>query len=213
MKEAFSTGKALFVCPPCRTELNGRSVRAYFADKPICQPNDTQALAELPGQVQQLFEVVDKLSKKIDNIGNKPQSVNFAATPPAWPRLGVKRRREDRRPDADVPVASGTKDVDLGDLSVASVVQAAVPEKFWLYLSGLNPAITDSDVQKVVSKCLCTSNDADVVRLVAKGKELSTMTFVSYKIGLDPQLKELALDPQCWPVGIRFREFVNLPKN
>ena len=213
IQDALSAGKVMFVCPPCRTELNGRSMRQFFTDKPSCQSSDTQPLADLPGQVRQLSEVVEKLSKKIDTFANKSQPPNLVATPPAWPRLGAKRRREDRRPDADVPIERGTKDMDLSDLSVASVAQAVAPRKFWLYLSGLNPLITDSDVQKVVAKCLCTSDVAEVVRLVPKGKEIANMTFVSYKVGLDPILQDLALDSKSWPVGIRFREFVDFPKN
>lgn len=213
LKEAFTTGKAIFVCPSCRTELNGRSVRSFFTDKSNCQSNDTQPPADLPGQVQQLFEVVNKLSDKIDNFTNKSKPANIVSTPPAWPRLGAKRRREERKLDTDVTFASGTNNVDFSNLSVASVTQASVPVKFWLYLSGLNPKITDNDVQKVVSKCLRISDAADVVRLVPKDKEVANLTFVSYKIGLDPELKELALDSKTWPFGIRFREFIDFPKN
>lgn len=80
-------------------------------------------------------------------------------------------------------------------------------------MTGLNPLISNSDVQKIVARCLCTSDAADVVRLVPKGKDTTNLTFVSYKIGLDPNLKELALEPSSWPVGIRLREFVNFSKN
>lgn len=113
------------------------------------------------------------------------------------------------------PAVNGTKTIDLSEiqLSVPSITQATVPNKFWLYMTGLNPLITDSDVQKIVSRCLNMSDGAEVTRLVPKGKDVTTLTFVSYKIGLDPDLKELALEPSSWPVGIRLREFVDFSKN
>ena len=114
-----------------------------------------------------------------------------------------------------VPAARGTKTIDLSEiqLSVPFITKAPLPEQFWLYMTGLNPLITDTDVQKIVSRCLNISDGAEVARLVPKGKDVSTLTFVSYKIGLDPALKELALEPSSWPVGIRLREFIDYSKN
>lgn len=214
LRDALMSGKTIFICSACRTELNGRSIRAYFANNHQSQ----SPLADLPGQVQQLFDVVADLSKKIDDFADKPKpkQEKILSGPPVWPRLGMKRRREDRMIDVDAPVASGTKAIDLSDLSdlsVPSIVQPVMPEKFWLYISGLNPQITDNDIQLVVSRCLKISDPATVVRLVPKGKDVSNITFVSYKVGLDPGLKESALDPASWPFGMRFREFVELRKN
>lgn len=126
--------------------------------------------------------------------------------------MGVKRRREER-PVVDVPIAKGSKSIDLSDLSVPSIIPAEPPIKFWLYLSRLNPLITENDVQKIVSRCLNIVDSVDVVRLVPKGKDVSNMTFVSFKIGLDISLKDLALDPASWPSELHFREFVDLAKN
>ncbi|XP_062543283.1 uncharacterized protein LOC134210889 [Armigeres subalbatus] len=218
IKEAFASGKAMFICPPCRTELNGRSIRAYLADNPRSQPDEMPQLAEIPKQVQELFTVVEKLSQKIDNFAGqsiKPFKSIPVSSPSAWPRLGIKRRRDDRRLDECTAAVSGTKSIDLSEfqLPVPSIMQAAKPDKFWLYMTGLNPLINDSDVQKIVSRCLNISDAAEVIRLVPRGKDVTTLTFVSYKIGLDPDLKELALEPSSWPTGIRLREFVDFSKN
>lgn len=50
-------------------------------------------------------------------------------------------------------------------------------------------------------------NDPTVVKLVPKGKTIEYLSFVSFKIGLDPSLKSKALDPETWPEGLLFREF------
>lgn len=218
MKDAFASGKAMFICSFCRSKLNGRSIEAYIADNCNRQQEAMPPLADVPKQVQELFTVVEKLSQKIDNFtgqSTQPSQSLGISSPSAWPRLGVKRRREDRRPDVSVPAVSGTKTIDLSEiqLSVPSITKAPLPEQFWLYMTGLNPLITDTDVQKIVSRCLNISDGAEVARLVPKGKDVSTLTFVSYKIGLDPALKELALEPSSWPVGIRLREFIDYSKN
>ena len=204
----------MFICQSCHDELKGRSIRRFIAelDGKLNQPADLPLLDALPAQVQHLSDVVAELSKKIDVLSAKPQRNRSVSVATAWPKLGTKRRREDRS-DIDMPVANGTKSIDLSDLSVPSITATAPPEKFWLYLSRLNPLITDKDVQNIVSRCLCTTDPVDVVRLVPKGKDVTGMTFISFKIGLDPCMKDPALDPASWPDGLQFREFVNLAKN
>lgn len=219
LKDAFSTGKIMYVCQICRDELNGRSIRRFMAEQQQHQ-TDSSPLASLPAQVREISDVVAALSKKIDDLSVKPQrnrsvSRSASSNTTVWPKLGMKRRREDR-PDVDVAIAKGTRSInlsDLGGLSVPSIIPPAPPEKFWLYLSGLNPLITDNDMKNIVSRCLGTTDPVDVVRLVPKGKDTSTMTFLSFKIGLNPDVKSLALDSATWPNGLQFREFIQLPKN
>lgn len=90
---------------------------------------------------------------------------------------------------------------------------AAIPAKFWLYLSGFQPLISPDDVQKIGGRCLDLSSPCDVIRLVPRGKDVSNMSFVSFKIGLDPSLEQRALLSSTWPDGLVFREFVDQPKN
>ncbi|XP_055608386.1 uncharacterized protein LOC129755769 [Uranotaenia lowii] len=108
---------------------------------------------------------------------------------------------------------TGTKSIDLSDLSVPFVVPPPPAPKFWLYLAGLQPQITDEDVNKIVSRCLDITSSVEVKRLLPKGVDGSTRRFVSFKIGLDPSLKDAALNTTTWPTGMQFREFVDQPKN
>ena len=68
-------------------------------------------------------------------------------------------------------------------------------------------------MQNIVSCCLSSTDAADVIRLVPKEKDVSGLTFVSFKIGLNPGMKDLAIDPASWPSGLQFRQFMDLPKN
>ncbi|XP_053686336.1 uncharacterized protein LOC128735877 [Sabethes cyaneus] len=214
--ECLLQGKLLFVCAACRANLNGRSVRSYIDATLHSHEKQLPDLACLPSQVQQLSDVVAALSKKIDDFSARPKRVSntpLSCDTPIEPAIRVKRRRVDRMPNIREKVNCGTKPIDLSDLSVPSIAPPARPKKFWLYLSGLNPSLTDSDVQKIVLRCLNISDPVDAIRLVPKGKDTSNMTFVSFKVGLDPDTKTIALDPSTWPTGLLFREFIDVPKN
>ena len=89
-RDLFSQGKALFVCPSCRDELNGRCVKTYIADMhepSISPPSDLQT------QVKKLSNLVKTLSHKVDRCITKDVSADrpFRAKD-AWPRIGCKRR-------------------------------------------------------------------------------------------------------------------------
>ena len=194
--------------------MNGRSIRSYIADTQAVSPmpSVSSSLIDLPAQVHQLSNVVEALSNKIDNITCTPsQPVWPTSNTPVWPKRNMKRRRIDDKPDSQATSECGTNNVDLSDLSVPTVVQNV--RKFWLYLSGLNPLITDADVQKIVSRCLSIPESMDVIRLVPKGKDITGLSFVSYKIGLSPEMENKALDASTWPTGLLFRQFVDQPKN
>lgn len=49
----------------------------------------------------------------------------------------------------------------------------------------------------------------EVRKLVKKDADLSSMRFISFKIGVDEKCREEALSADTWPDGFYFREFVN----
>lgn len=210
-RDLFSQGKALFMCPSCREELNGRSIKSYITDmheSNIPPPDDLQI------QVQKLTKLVDTVCQKVDRcLNNTVPADRTVRTKEIWPRLGVKRRCGND--DQPIPAAPdrGTNSIDLSDLSVPCLTPEAPPPKFWLYLSGLHPQVTADDVQKIASRCLKLAAPADVVRLVPRGADVTKLSFVSYKLGLDPSTKDRALDASTWPSGLLFREFIDMSKN
>lgn len=212
LKEHFASGKLLLICSSCREELKGRSISSYIVNT---KQSHSPSIPNLAAQFQQLCGVVEALSNKIDDFTSvpKPPPATPLCDTPVWPRRSVKRRRDEPQLPIHATSAHGTKDISLDDLSVPSILPAAVPIKFWLYLSGLNPLATNNDVQKIVSRCLDTPETVEVIRLVPKDKDVTSLSFVSFKVGLDPILKSRALDPSSWPVGLLFREFIDQPKN
>lgn len=219
-RDILSQGKLVFICTDCRAELNGRSIKCYLEDKQKSNnipPANVDASDSLSSQVQLLAGVVDKLSKKVDDlatapVGSKPKQL-LTPSLRAWPKPGAKRPRVEQYDSSTLAIDRGIRSIDLSDLAISSIVPAPTPPKFWLYLSGFQPLISTDDVQKIVARCLDISTPCDVIRLVPKGKDVSNMSFVSFKIGLDPTLQERALQASTWLEGLAFREFVDQSKN
>lgn len=211
----------MFICSSCRSMLNGRSIRAYVAELNVSQTTDSNSLAL---QLQQITSSVEALTKKVDSISaapyqnNRPPispliSVSHENKTPVWPRLGAKRRRDEYERTIRPAASKGTKAMNFEDLSVPFITPATPTPVFSLYLSGFQPMITDTDVEKIISRCLDSNEPMNIIRLVPKGKDVSNMTFVSFKVGLNPALKPKALNAENWPDGVLFREFVDQPKN
>lgn len=130
---------------------------------------------------------------------------------PLAPVPRIKRRRTNEGYDETVSnrptnafcgIGTSTADPSL----VASQPSEQDADKFWLYLSGILPEVPESKVTELVQSKL-RSDDLKVVKLVPRGKDVGSLTFVSYKIGISPDLKSVALSTETWPRGIRFREF------
>lgn len=83
--------------------------------------------------------------------------------------------------------------------------------RMWLFISRLATDSTDEAVHSMVTDCL-GSNDVEVRRLVRDNIDVSTLSFLSFKVGVPADLKDKALDPRTWPRGLLFREFVFRPR-
>ena len=85
-----------------------------------------------------------------------------------------------RRPaKAMCGIGTGSTDTNL----VATAPTANDHDKFWLYLSGILPDVPEEMVTELVQSKLGTT-DLRVVKLVARGRDISTLSFVLYKIGM-----------------------------
>lgn len=82
-------------------------------------------------------------------------------------------------------------------------------DKFWIYLSRIAPHVSEDDISLLVQECLPDSHPV-VKKLVKKDADLTKLEFVSFKAGVDMQMKNLALDPSVWPQGIYFRAFKDI---
>ena len=121
--------------------------------------------------------------------GKRPRDTGYKTTPSGRPTSAL---------------LGGTRKVSDA-VKVVDTVPKPV-DKFWLYLSRIAPHVTEEDVAAMVQECV-TGSEPVVKKLVKKDADLSSFAFVSFKVGVDRELKDNALDPSIWPNGIFFREF------
>lgn len=198
----------LWFCDCCIEHLN--TTRDNPVPKDIVEAVKnvlSDSLAELKVELQETKQLTASLNEKVQS--NSTTGLNQAR--PVWP--SVKRSREiaARETPRSRPMASligGTKSVEKQNLIVPTV--AKPPEKFWIYVSRIARHVTEKDVAELVKECLQTEQPVDVRKLVRRDADLSQLAFISFKVGVDINLKENALDPSIWPKGIFFREFENI---
>lgn len=90
------------------------------------------------------------------------------------------------------------------DASISSVSQG----KFWLFFTRLRNTVNERQMFRMVSTSIGSENVA-VKKLVADWKDVSTLPYISFKVGVDVEFKSVAMLPSTWPVGVCYREFYN----
>lgn len=239
IQQLFSCHKALWLCVKCRKLFANRTLHGFLEEKIRSQPG-REELDDLRNNITELTVLVTTLQKQLGEHHSTITAKLEQTQSVAWPSQSIapvsnsnstpsnqRRRNRSKRPvkrrrgsdgapvEVTEPISSGTSDIDLSDLQLSCPIAAVAPtEKFWIYLSGFNPRITDDDVLKIVRRCLDIDDEPEVFRLVPKDADTSRYTFISYKVGLDPALKQDALLLSKWPNSIKVREFVsNASKN
>lgn len=117
-----------------------------------------------------------------------------------------KRRRDDEAVASDQPskILRGT---GPSTADIPSIHMDRTSDKFWVYLSKICPEVSETDIERLAKDCLHT-DEVVVKSLIPRGRSLSTLSFVSFKVGVSLELKPKAMDPVSWPQGIEFREFI-----
>lgn len=170
-------------------------------------------------------EVVESLKSEILTELKAEIKLNFAAlinssslTPkitkrPTLDPMSIRSRRlfapnkENKQPKTSLIAGTGSSTSTLG----VSVVPTK-KQKFWLYLSRISPSVTVEQVVALAKQRLET-DEVEVVKLVARGRDVSMLTFISFKVGIDEELKTKALSSSTWPKGIFFRQFTDNRSN
>lgn len=163
----------------------------------------SKALIELRQEMEQntakinsiLSQIPSALQNRTGRRGSTSSNTNRKR-----PRID----EEDTQSESNVTV--GTKEIDP-QVTIPLAESKTDDNLFWLYLSGFDPKASEDEIRGLVQQNLNTTDTIDVRKLVPKGKKLEELTFVSFKVGVGVQLKDLALLTSTWQKGITFREF------
>ena len=156
-----------------------------------------EILVELKNEIKTNFSVLINSSSMTPRT-SKHTAPNVATS--RRRRLFAKPSANKQHTQALLPGTSESLSPSLGNFA------AAPSQKFWLYLSRISRDVTTEQVRALASRRLGT-DAIDVVRLVGKGRDINTLSFISFKIGFDASFKAQALSSSTWPKGIYYREF------
>ena len=200
-----SNSQLFWMCRACTKMMANACFRQVISST----NNAMQSMVEEQNKV--LVELRNEIAQNTTKINTILQRTPFPSTP-RIPRsqLTTNMRKRPRLIIPDEPaqrdnVFEGTRDVEPDDSIPLAAAQNN--KQFWLYLSGFDPQATVAQIEKLIRSNLKTDKPVNVVKLVPKGKTLEELTFVSFKAGVEMQLKELALSKSTWQRGIIFRPF------
>lgn len=199
-----SNSQLYWMCSACTKMMKNATFRQAIA-------STNEAMLHL--EVQQ-NKVLEELRSEIKQNTAKINSI-LSLTPRTPKRVGefhfssqiAKRNRTDGSSSVN---RLSTRDEQVGskddDPSIV-VPLASQVQKCWLYLSQFDPKATTDDIVRLVKRNLETESDVQVVKLVPKGRRIEDLSFVSFKVGIEMDLREKALLATSWQKGIYFREF------
>nr|XP_029728522.1 uncharacterized protein LOC115266430 [Aedes albopictus] len=211
-EEVMKNPQVFWYCPSCTSLMEDMRVRNI-----ICAAYETgqsQALNSHSGIMQDLkSEIMVELKEEIrTSFARWINSSSF--TPKSFKRVGINPRltrsrrlfsaADDGVPKRPQPLLLGTGSTPSPSMDIITVPPAQ--PKFWLYLSRIARDVTADQICALAKKRL-GSDDVQVTRLVAKGKDVNTLSFISFKIGMNMELKTKALSTSTWPRGVLYREF------
>lgn len=197
-----SSKKNLFwMCDGCAELFTNSHFRAIS-----CQADEKSPLTSLAS-------AITELRTEIKQLHSQPTPHALPVASPRWPaadrQRGVKRPRVvEVNTRASESCRVGSKK-PLDNVMPVPICIKQADQLFWLYLSRIRPDVTVDAICEMTKAYLNIENNPTVVKLVPKGKSIDSLSFVSFKIGLDPSLKSKALDPETWPEGLLFRQFEN----
>lgn len=199
-----------WMCNACANLFSNKHFRSVTFRDGSERADLPDAMTSMQADLAKLSSTIDMLVTKVENNLPTTRPPTLATT--AWqnrqhtPVNTPKRRRVENLNPIGITSNRGTK-------AATGCIQT-IPmrdELFWIYLSAFHPNTSEDDVRALVRECLDLSTDANprVVKLVPKGKDSSTLRFVSFKIGVALELKDKALSSDTWPENVYFREFEN----
>ncbi|KAL9699040.1 hypothetical protein quinque_002481 [Culex quinquefasciatus] len=160
--------------------------------------------SEIADAVKTMQNEITKLTSTVIAFTEKVAENSASTT--TWPS---KRPRDSETPTkVSIPSASRGKAI-----TTVPVLASAEQDDLWyIWLSSFPPSVTEDDIRLMVKECLSVDDDDPIAvkMLVKKGVDISTLTSITFKVGVSRDYRESSLDPSNWPEGLAFREFVNI---
>lgn len=211
LNDVVKNDQLFWLCKSCSSLMRDmrlrRTVRSAYEvgqEKLLGQHNDiveclkSEVLTELKAEIKSNFTALINSSSLTPKTSNHQRTVQAAVRS----RRLFGRNRDDNQRKTSTKIGTG----DSVSPSLGITAALTYNNKFWLYLSRIACNVTAEQIRSLAQQRLGT-DEVEVVRLVAKGRDINTLSFISFKVGMKSDLKTKALCTSTWPKGILFREF------
>lgn len=189
----------IWMCNPCMKEYCQKRGKSF-----VNTATNTNAAADEPksmtDEINELKTTVANIACTLSKLVEKPEltATHLCSTPISPLKLfdgtnGTHCSSTTQNESFEVSTDSPDSDV------------------FSLYLTNIDKCATINDIGLMVSRQLGVplSKCLDVVSLMPKWKNVSTIDYASFKVVLERSLKPIAMTASTWPKGVKFREFIN----
>lgn len=213
-EEVMRNNQLFWFCPSCTALMKDMRLRnTARAAYEVGQGHALNSHSDIMKNLK--TEIMDELKAEIRT--NFAKLINSSTcTPKSSKRVGVDPRfTRSRRlfstvaksiPNQQPPLLLGAGSTPSPSLDI--VTMPPNQPKFWLYLSRIARDVSVNQICALAKKRLGT-DDVQVIRLVGKGRDMSTLSFISFKIGMNMEMKSKALSTSTWPKGVVYREFTD----
>ena len=202
--------------------VNGQSNLLWLCNDCMHSVENLKANNSSDVAVAAITSVAESITCCMNDVRNELGQINtfigsisdkfLASVTPANPLAARRNKRPrvvsptetPRRPKILSDLMGGTKSAENCSNLVDTVPQPT--EKCWIYLSRIAPHVTEDEITALIKECVPAAQPV-VRKLVKKDADIRSFAFISFKVGIDIQLKEVALDAKNWPKGIYFRLF------
>lgn len=196
--ESLAVKNILWMCDCCL---------AYFCRKrsaietPLTNSSANLAseLAEIKSQIHDIVNTLSSITSK-----SLPDEAVKSSTPP----FSSTQLSNGSRTSCTTDPSFETSDCVLESCSSSK-------RNFSLFLTNISSSVTEREIDCMVRRSVGIEKDeeVDILKLVPRWKKESLLDYASFKVVLNMKWKTVVMNPDTWPSGIKFREFLNLGRN
>lgn len=160
-------------------------------------------------RLDHLSSEMEKLKKNVDSISTSDFDIPIGGK---RPRTGQPRPLTPRVLGAPFEWPKPTISNDhqaIKGTNIESTSLKVVEVPIFFHVSRFSTTTTEEELKSWLSIKLQLTSDQSIkcTKLIPKGRDLSALEFISFKIGASKELEEKIMDPSVWPTNITVRPF------
>lgn len=185
-----------WLCVSCTSLMSQiRNDKSLLSKRSNFAPEDNQSMnMVLANDILELKKEIAIIQRTIADQSDRTATTTSINDSPPLARSSPKSNRK---------LMHGSK-CSNDSSSISSVPR----DKVWLFFTRLRNTVSENQMLRMVSTAIGSKN-VIVKKLVADWKDVSTMPYVSFKIGIEAEFRNIAMRRSTWPVGVCYREFYN----